>query len=128
MSQTFDVPCLNFKEKLERHKDEVTSTVESMEFYAMAYITDLENRVSALDADLENEKDLTKKLKGLLDAGLVELVGELVGAIENTRETVVLMAAYPGVTVPVKRTNDMYVSVIDRQVKAVLTKAKESMP
>ena len=54
-----------------------------------AIINDFETHIMELESDLDNaredlelEKALTKKLKGLLDGGLVESVGELVEALE----------------------------------------------
>ncbi len=62
MSQTFDVPCLNFKEKLGRQRENAASAVEVMEEYAMAYITDLENRVSELETENLNLRDTNADL------------------------------------------------------------------
>lgn len=60
------------------HGASVNSVFECFEYRIMELESDLDNARE----DLENEKALTKKLKGLLDGGLVELVGELVEALE----------------------------------------------
>lgn len=91
---------------LTNHTDFLTDALEHR-------IMELESDVENLQEDLENQKDLTKKLKGLLDGGLVELVGELITALDATMlyidaDSVLKHHAGP--------------------VRATLTKAKESMP
>jgi hypothetical protein len=104
-----------FAEDIKERKDFVKASRQAAGLEADALVTALEYRINELEADLENEQDLTVKLKGLLDGGLVELVGELseslqclVDCISETRGTdanAALHLAY-----------------------SVITKAKESMP
>lgn len=67
--------------------------------------------------DLENEKALTKKLKALLDGGLVELVGELVS--EQAFGCTTHCCGYESTACN---------SVKKCSTRDVLTKAKEVMP
>ncbi len=65
MSQTFDVPCIGFRAKLERKREKSAYAIEDMEEYAMAYITDLENRVSELETENLNLRDDIADLRRL---------------------------------------------------------------
>jgi len=83
-------------------------------------VTSLELRIMELESDLDNaredlelEQALTKKLKGLLDGGLVDLCGELVTALESTMMYI---------------DADAVLKCHAGPVRAVLTKAKEVTP
>jgi len=65
MSQTFDVPCLNFKEKLEDEAEAIKGATDNTVEYALAYITDLENRVSELETENLNLRDDNADLRRL---------------------------------------------------------------
>ena len=83
MNQTFDVPCLNFRQKLEDDAYDAECATDKIVEKSMAYITDLENRVSEQDGLILEQSDRITDLKGLLDGGLVELVGELAKVVDS---------------------------------------------
>ena len=59
---TFDVPTIDFRQKLEDEAYEVESATDALVHKAMAYITDLENRVSELETENLNLRDVNADL------------------------------------------------------------------
>jgi hypothetical protein len=92
--------------------------VNALEVRILELGSDLDNA----HEDLENEKALTKKLKGLLDGGMVELVGELLESLENFKglfDNPIARRRYSD--------DQLYAAAIIDMNKAI-AKAKESMP
>ena len=98
-------------EALTQQQQAVARIVDCFETHIMELKSDLDNARE----DLDNEKALTVKLKGLLDGGLVELVGELV-SILNRFAICFVNDERPEIAYKVK------------EASRVLTKAKGAMP
>ncbi len=61
--------------------EELTKASAAREEIRTHHVNELESDLDNAREDLELEKALTAKLKGLLDGGMVELVGELVDSL-----------------------------------------------
>jgi hypothetical protein len=114
---------MTFSEEIKEHKDEVSASRQAAMSDADGLVDALELRIDELDSDLdnahedlENEQALTKKLKGLIDGGLVGLVSKLVAGFEQISF--------------MSRNNDAPTSpeTIAGLADICITKAKESMP
>lgn len=71
------------KQVLEESRVMLTTDTDAIVNAFETRIMELESDLDNAREDLENEQILTKKLKGLLDGGLVELVGELVKVVDS---------------------------------------------
>ena len=108
------------KELKEMHAEALTQQQQAVARIVDCFETQIMHIESDLDndrEDLELEKTLTVKLKGLLDGGLVELVGELVAKMEETCTS--QCCGY---------SSKACMSTLGCDIDAVLTKAEESMP
>lgn len=108
---------MNFPDQIKERKEilEAAGKVLADETYSL--VAALETRINELESDLENEQDLTKKLKGLLDGGLV---GELVVNLENVTTQLKMYHE--------TRTGFAEDANIITHAEVAITKAKESMP
>lgn len=74
---------MNFTDQIKERKENLKAARQVHDTETSYLINSFEYRIEELDTDLELEKELTEKLKGLLDGGLVDLVGELVEHVKQ---------------------------------------------
>ena len=116
---------MTFSDQIKERKVILTGSCEILASDISSIVDAFETRIMELESDLDNaredlelEKALTVKLKGLLDGGLVELVGELVKHIEDA-ECCHCQGGYESVETG---------CTIHCISGVLLTKAKEAMP
>ena len=115
---TFSDQIKELKHVLNQSRIMLTGDTDSIVNAFEIRIMELESDLDNAREDLELEKALTKKLKGLLDGGLVDLVGELV-------KVLVVVEDYRNIHHTYQVGKD---SNLRGEIAYVLTKAKESMP